>query len=64
MEAYEKQIIKQAYKRCYGLQLAVSKYIDSKDNVMVNEIIKTLAYQTGLRVDYIRDNKQDILNIN
>lgn len=52
MEQWQIDIIKDAYKRCYGLQQAVNQH--NRDALL------ELAHQTGLRPGWLFEHRQEI----
>lgn len=58
MNEFQIQQIQQAFKRCYGLQDALLK---EGDALLRRGSIESLAYQSGLRKDFIESNLIEIL---
>lgn len=61
MENWEIQILKDTFKRCYGLHSAIIKAFEGKDTSYKKECLKTLANQSGMRVDFLTNNIKEIL---
>lgn len=56
MENYEIEIIRHAFARCFGLKDALNKGIDRKDDLLTDSCLHSLSVQTGMRLDFIKDN--------
>jgi len=59
MNTFEKQQIEKAFSRCYGLQSALQK---TDDVLLRRGAIESLAFQSGLRKEFIENNLEEILN--
>lgn len=57
METFFIEIIRKAFKRCYGLQQAL------KDEALREASLDSLANQSGIRRDYLADNVNIIINL-
>lgn len=55
MEQWQIDIIKDAYKRCYGLQQAVNRH--NRDAILM------LSEQTGLDVGWLFEHRNEIYSI-
>ncbi len=54
METWQTDTIKAAFNKCYGLQEAL------KNEAIQEPAIESLAYCTGFRIDFIKDNLETI----
>lgn len=63
METFYKQQIKDAYSRCFGLEMMVKEADEQADKSKFDAVVYSLAYQTGLRTEFIKDNLNDIKEI-
>jgi len=60
LNSFEKEQIEKTFKRCYGLQSALQK---TNDSLLRRGAIESLAFQSGLRKEFIEDNLEEILNL-
>jgi len=56
MTGFEIDAIRKALKRCYPLQECLS----SKDKIVAQEALKSLAYQSGMRLAFLENNLETI----
>lgn len=60
MQLWEIDNIRNTFKRCYGLQHAINKAFDGTDTNYQKECLKTLANQSGMRVEFLTNNLETI----
>lgn len=56
MQKWEKDIIFRTLKRCNGLRYAITS---TKEDVVL-EAVKSLAYQSGMRIEFIKNHLEEI----
>ncbi|MGL5713274.1 MAG: hypothetical protein ACRCX2_09665 [Paraclostridium sp.] len=59
LNSFEKEQVEKVFKKCYGLQSALQK---TNDMLLRRGAIEALAFQSGLRKEFIEDNLEEILN--
>lgn len=62
MEEYQKELIREVFKRCFGLK-ENCKYFDSENKAFKTTAFQTLSEKTGIRVDFLEKHKEEILLI-
>lgn len=55
MEQYIKDLIKAAFKRCWGLQDGIKQ-----GGKLLDLYIESLATQSGIRIEYINEHLEEI----
>lgn len=60
LNSFEKEQVLGAFKRCYGLQSALSK---SDDKLLRCGAVDSLSFQSGLRKEFIEDNLEEITKL-
>jgi len=60
MQLWEIDKIRNTFKRCYGLQHAINKAFNGVDIAYQNECLRTLANQSGMRVEFITNHLEQI----
>jgi len=59
MTGFEIDAVRKALKRCYPLQ----ECLYSKDEIVAQEALKSLSYQSGMRLEFIKLHLQEIKNL-
>ena len=57
MNNFEMQLIKDTFKQCFGLQSCLKSVRTHGDAIV------SLSERTGLRIDFIKANLEEIINI-
>lgn len=57
MSIFETQLIKDTFKQCFGLQSCLKSVRTQGDAIV------SLSERTGLRIDFIKANLDEIINI-
>jgi len=63
MEPFEKDIILKAFLKCFGLRSALEKSVKNNDAILQITSIESLAMNTGMRKDFIKENLTEIINL-
>lgn len=63
MKEYERAIIQDTFKRCFGLQSALKDGKESKDKLLLEGAIRSLSNQSCLRVKFIEEHLDEIIKI-
>lgn len=61
MEEYEKQIIKGAFDRCFGLQDSIKRMAAKEDELLISLALNSLVTNSGMRFSFLRDNLEEII---
>lgn len=59
MTLFEKEQVQKAFQRCFGLK----ETLHSEDSLVKRAAITSLAYQSGLREEFIKNNLEEILKL-
>ena len=57
MNNFEMQLIKDTFKQCFGLQSCLKSVRTQGDAIV------SLSERTGLRIDFIKSNLEEIINL-
>lgn len=63
LSQYEILQIRDAFKRCYGLQSALQSAATKDDSLFLQATIEATARQSGLRVEHIKNNIEEICKL-
>lgn len=63
MENWETLIIKDTFKRCYGLQDGIKNGINKTDKLLLEAGLDSLRIQSGMSAEFIKSNLEEILKI-
>lgn len=62
MNNFEKILVMDAFSKSWGLQDSLKTAIETKDQTLYKESIKTLSKRAGVRTTYIEKNINQIIN--
>lgn len=63
MEKFTIDIITKTFERCYPMQIGLKSAVETQNTYLLNEYINSLAIQSGIRKNYIKDNLNTIINL-
>lgn len=63
MNEFEKSLVDNAFKRCWGMKSALIDGDHNGDGLLFRGAKESLAIQSGLRIKFIEDNLEEILKL-
>lgn len=63
MEQWEKDIVLNAFLKCFGLRSALEQSVKDNDKILQITSIESLAIKTGMRKDFIKANLSEIITL-
>ena len=63
MLTWEINAIRSTFKRCYGLQYAITKAFEGKDTNYQKECLRTLANQSGMGYEFLNNHIKEIISL-
>lgn len=63
LQPYEILQIQDAFKSCYGLQSSLQTAATKDDSLFLQAAIEATARQSGLRVEHIKNNIEEIIEL-